>query len=625
MIQVIMFQFKKILKLGITVAVVFISFGSMSTVQASILESDLNKNGIPDSTETSVIVAESSFLDTGEYQFNNLIIPSWITLILKGDPNSTDPFKGVKITANNIIIEEGAVISADGQGYPAGPGASLEINIGASYGGVGGNNNPCTTYGSSFIPKELGSGVADYYRGGGAIWLVVSESLSNDGTISADGVNYSSSGGSIYIVTNNLNGLGAIRANGGGIAWPNNFAGGGGRVAVYYQNSSFTGKTEARAGFYCFYGCAPSGGSGTAGLFDMSNNTLTVTSQWHFQASDQPFTFGHLIFKNGAKITSDDNVSITAQDMLVDNSSILTLAEGQILNIPEVTINDYSTLSLSENKTLTINNLNVSNYSLITVEPEKVLSLKISNLNIDTGSTVSVDGKGYTGGPGTPPVFYEGGASYGGRGGGNSAPAYGSADAPTDFGSGAEGRRGGGAIRLEISGTLYNDGFVSALGSFSRTSGGSIYVTAGGLAGSGSFRADGSHSGWPYGAIGGAGGRIVLYFNNSSYIPTATAKAGQYCFYGCAPAAEDGTVVMNSSGPVCTVDCFSNVLFFPGLMGSRLYETSDIEHPLWVSSVDVKQAELVLDANGKSINNVYTKNDTQRLASDTDETGIVDD
>jgi len=86
MIQVIMFQFKKILKLGITVAVVFISFGSMSTVQASILESDLNKNGIPDSTETSVIVAESSFLDTGEYQFNNLIIPSWITLILKGDP-----------------------------------------------------------------------------------------------------------------------------------------------------------------------------------------------------------------------------------------------------------------------------------------------------------------------------------------------------------------------------------------------------------------------------------------------------------------------------------------------------------------------------------------------------------
>jgi len=577
---------------------------------ASVSQSDLNKNGIPDSTESSVVVVESSFLDAGEYQFNNLIIPSWTTLILKGDPGSSNSFKGVKILADNITIEENAYMSADAQGYSVGPGASPQINIGASYGGVGGNNASGTTYGSSLAPKDLGSGVSGNYRGGGAIWLEINGTLSHNGGISADGINYSSSGGSVYIVTNNLSGSGDIRANGGGISWPDSFTGGGGRVAVYYNNSSFAGKTEARAGNYCFYGCAPNGGSGTAGLFNMSNNTLTVTSQWHFQVSDGPFNFNHLVFKNKAKITSDNNVSITAQDMLVDNSSTLTLAEGQILNISQVTISNYSTLKLSENKTLKINNLNVLNISLVTVEPEKVLSLKISNLNIDTDSTVSVDGKGYEAGPGAPPVFYEGGASYGGKGGGNSAPAYGSADKPIDFGSGTEGRRGGGAIRLDISGTLHNDGFVSALGSYDRTSGGSIYVTVGNLSGSGAFRADGFRGSWPNGSAGGgAGGRIALYFNNSDYVPTATARGGVYCFYGCAPAAEDGTVVINSAGAVCLVDCFSNVLFLPGFKASRLYlNENGNENQLWEPNRNLDVEKLYLDANGDSLRpDIYTK------------------
>ncbi|MBI4155720.1 MAG: hypothetical protein HY507_00620 [Candidatus Zambryskibacteria bacterium] len=77
--------------------------------------------------------------------------------------------------------------------------------------------------------------------------------------------------------------------------------------------------------------------------------------------------------------------------------------------------------------------------------------------------------------------------------------------------------------------------------------------------------------------------------------------------------------------PACAANCFSNVLFLPGLMGSRLYkQDGSADKELWVSLNDSLQADLSLDLNGKSVNNVYTKNDTQNNG-ELDETGIVDD
>lgn len=86
----------------------------------------------------------------------------------------------------------------------------------------------------------------------------------------------------------------------------------------------------------------------------------------------------------------------------------------------------------------------------------------------------------------------------------------------------------------------------------------------------------------------------------------------------------------------CVTDCFSNVLFLPGIMGSRLYEEglncgTDIVGPecgdqqLWVSASDPRQEKLLLNNQGKSINNLFTKNDTQKLDTDSGETGLVDE
>jgi pimeloyl-ACP methyl ester carboxylesterase len=84
----------------------------------------------------------------------------------------------------------------------------------------------------------------------------------------------------------------------------------------------------------------------------------------------------------------------------------------------------------------------------------------------------------------------------------------------------------------------------------------------------------------------------------------------------------------------CLSNCFSNVMFFPGVQGSRIY--GDItgcdvvipvacsEQQLWVSNNKILQEYMFLDEYGKSLNNIYTKNDTEALETDEGETGIVD-
>ncbi|MFA5997738.1 MAG: alpha/beta hydrolase [Candidatus Paceibacterota bacterium] len=77
--------------------------------------------------------------------------------------------------------------------------------------------------------------------------------------------------------------------------------------------------------------------------------------------------------------------------------------------------------------------------------------------------------------------------------------------------------------------------------------------------------------------------------------------------------------------PTCTTNCNSNIMFLPGVMGSRLYD--GLGNQLWVSMSDSAQSNLALDSNGKDNNPFYpvhTKDDTHNNG-ELDETGIVDD
>ena len=212
-------------------------------------------------------------LAPGEYTIDELNIDSDVTLECQGD-NDGDPVEGsgVIINATNIDVAATAAISADGLGFRCneGPGAGTFINdqgAGGSHGGTGGDGfsaPAAPTYGSDSAPTSLGSGGAynwggfDTYggTGAGAIKLVVSDTLTVDGTVSANGVRYigghagGGSGGSIWIIADTLAGAGSIAADGGIGYASEGGGGGGGRVAVTYttDSSSLAGSTSVTGG-----------------------------------------------------------------------------------------------------------------------------------------------------------------------------------------------------------------------------------------------------------------------------------------------------------------------------------------------------------------------------------------
>ena len=176
----------------------------------------------------------------GTLALDNVDVLDGILTLAAYDNNDTnyDNDTGFTLYANNINVAGGSSINANGLGYGLnrGPGAS---SSGASHGGYGGGNSP--TYGSIYTPAALGSS-GDNGRGGGALHLVISDTLTLNGDLQANGVN-DGSGGSIWIETPILTGTGQLLAAGGAAA------GGGGRIAVYATNDdNFGGSTQTDFG-----------------------------------------------------------------------------------------------------------------------------------------------------------------------------------------------------------------------------------------------------------------------------------------------------------------------------------------------------------------------------------------
>ena len=173
------------------------------------------------------------------------------------------------------------------------------------------------------------------------------------------------------------------------------------------------------------------------------------------------------------------------------------------------------------------------------------------DLTIDAGGGVDVTGCGWEGnssGPGASGVGGAG-ASHGGRGSGGSGSTkynggtgacYGSIRYPVANGSGGRwvnktyNSYGGGSLKLTVSGTIANNGRISADGDVAQYysgSGGSAWVTAKQLTGAGSISANGGPitTGQWYAA--GGGGRVAVYISDaandfSGFSGTITATGG---------------------------------------------------------------------------------------------------
>jgi hypothetical protein len=324
----------------------------------------------------------------------------------------------------DATLDPGSALTVDGKGFPQwsdlGPGApplSADYGAGASYGGLGGagwSSAPVgTAYGSLTMAMDFGSagGASDNgdagTAGGGAINLVITGTLTVNGTISANGASDNStlggcgSGGSILISANTLRGSGTISANGGtGPADCDGGGGGGGRIALYYTTTDFNFGTQvfARGGgpFTC-----PNRLWGGAGTIFYKSNTQSV---------------GNLVIDNGGNVGAQTPVtSPVASDLTISGGAVATASHGLTMN----------TLYLGTNSTLT------------DLPGDPSLDVLVWNsARLDAGSAISADATGYPVGanlgPGAPPDTsdYGGGGGYGGPGG----PGYGGALGGTTYG-----------------------------------------------------------------------------------------------------------------------------------------------------------------------------------------------
>jgi RHS repeat-associated protein len=353
--------------------------------------------------------------------------------------------------------------------------------------------------------------------------VIVSGTLTNNGSISTNGGfgptalgsgnSGGGSGGSIYISTSVITGTGSISADAGtGVV-----SGGGGRVAVYFNTN--TGFNPA------YITASGTGGGAQPGSVMFINNTtnsLLIPGGQLVMDQDSTLKFNAISLQNGTSLVMGGGATLTALD----------------------------TLSLTGNSTIFMHSKNITSPSrVIDSWNGQGATIVARNMTIDVGSSINADGQGYSGtgciasgdGPGGGPLYCNNsgnGGSYGGRGGGVSQAfmtLYGSAASPVDLGSGGSGGyltglggAGGGVVRLIVEESLAHNGIISANGNNAYLysgggSGGSIYITAGMISGSGSVTAKGGAS-----DCAGGGGRIALYFvtNNGFSLAALNADGG---------------------------------------------------------------------------------------------------
>ena len=462
-----------------------------------------------------------------------------------------------------------------------------------------------TTYGSITAPGELGSG-ANAGGGGGGITLTVQGAATINGTITANGVYAQGcgSGGAVLLQAQSLSGAGTIAANGANATYSDWSGSGGGRIAVVLSQGTdfdkvamqaYGGQSGMNGAAGTIYLQKGTDASGQGELVVDNRNTATRVTTTTLQCGTRAATncFARMTLRNSGIFSVGTSNVLSLTNTLVNGDSNNRLSgiylTGGTLLVPDMyswtnffigvgTTNSVfspTNMFIGSNATLLVDvprtldcaitilsNGWISHSVNQTTEQYKLLLAMNRDLAIQPGGQINADAKGYTGnkGLGAPvPNDNNGnhsGAGYGGEGsiagdiarwGGNGGSTYGSVIAPTNLGSSTSFNNGGGVIILSLNGAATINGMVSANGannSGGGGSGGSVYITAPALAGSGTIRADGGAC--PFSDQGsGGGGRIAVVLTATTDVDRISihAAGGATMRYGAA-----GTVYLRVPG-----------------------------------------------------------------------------
>ncbi len=265
--------------------------------------------------------------------------------------------------SGSLTVESGASIDTTDKGYPKaeGLGAALANSRGANHGGRGlgssGTPNGKVCYGSITRPTAFGSAVYTQ-PASGAIKIVCDGPITNNGVISSCGrcpnVQYTSSGGSVWLVAASLAGNGYIQANAYGdstkIPRGNTSAtsnrSGGGRVAVWLTDSG--ADFSDFGGVISAWGCGNKtylGGAGTVYLKtgDQADNEGTLIIDNRYNATTVGDTeigeyvtdaeVGSVILGLGARLRVIDEQTFTVRGSfsITNSASTFTMEDGSTL------------------------------------------------------------------------------------------------------------------------------------------------------------------------------------------------------------------------------------------------------------------------------------------------------
>jgi hypothetical protein len=344
-----------------------------------------------------------------------------------------------------------------------------------------------------------------------------------DGIISANGQAATNSragggsGGGIWISAPSVSGAGSVAANGGAGAPVYGGGGGGGRIVFMCGTDNFAGTITAYGGIG-----ANDGGAGTV----------------FTRLSGQP---GLLTLNNGGNNGANSTVTLS-------NLSDLTISNGA---------------SVSASSPFLVRNITVGTNGVLTARLQNILQFSASNLTVNAGAVVSVNGLGSNiNGEGTTyyngSIIYGGGGGYGGLGGGGANVEgnfgglgydYGLQNTPVDFGSiGGGGATGGGEMNVGVSGMLQDNGTISANGenglgyAGGGGSGGSVSLTLGTLSGNGTITANGGSGANSLGG-GGGGGRILVNSQTNLFSGLINCYGGSGANFG-----GEGSVYLEGNG-----------------------------------------------------------------------------
>ena len=409
----------------------------------------------------------------------------------------------LRLTVAGSLAHNGA-IEADGRTYRA------DGTLGTYYGAAGGSVwiTAGSLAGAGSVSASSGRQSNNYYGGGGRVSLVLTDAGADfsafTGEVKATSTyngGYKAAPGTVYYET-------AADGAGQGKVVVDGYSTSGGTYTDIFlddQDAAFAPR-RIELGNNAHIRIRP--GTRTAltvseGIFGMGTGTRSVVLASGASLANPGgrlvldmvgFTFSegcaascaHFLATNGASIAVSGAATIDAA--LFEIASGCTMTDNQPLSVTgSVVLRNGATVTHSANDAS-------SDY--------RVQMTVGGSLTVETGAKITTESKGFpsSAGPGKAAGSNRG-SNHGGIGVNDSGTAntgvcYGSLTRPTSFGSGTSGGAGGGAIAITCAGPVTNNGVIASCGGYNattkgpRSAGGSVWVTAASLFGSGYIQAN---------------------------------------------------------------------------------------------------------------------------------------